>query len=251
MRPHIAFDQLGDGPPVILVLGAFNTRAEGGPLAAALAAHHTVINYDRRGRGDSGDSSPYAIEREIEDLDTLIQHAGGAAGVFGFSSGAALALLAAAHGLAISRLALFDLPLPIAPAADAVDHVGALDELIRAGRRGDAVEYFQRRMVGIPEPVVIQLRQAPFRPALEAMAHTLVYEATILRAAQRPLGHAAAVKMPALAIAAGKAPPFMRETAEALAGALPDGRALILEGATHDLVPDVLVPPLVRFYAGT
>src|SRR5689334_9723175 len=103
MRPTIAFDKVGEGPPVILVLGAFNTRAAGAPLAAALAAKHTVINYDRRGRGESGDSAPYAVLREIEDLDTLIQRAGGAAAVFGFSSGAALALAAAAHGLAITR----------------------------------------------------------------------------------------------------------------------------------------------------
>jgi pimeloyl-ACP methyl ester carboxylesterase len=111
MRPHIAFDQTGKGSPVILVLGAFNTRDTGAPLAAALSAHHTVINYDRRGRGDSGDSAPYAVEREIEDLDVLVRHAGGSAAVFGFSSGAALALAAAAHGLAITKLALFELPL--------------------------------------------------------------------------------------------------------------------------------------------
>src|SRR5882757_4069194 len=139
MRPTIAFEKVGEGPPVILVLGAFNTRAAGTPLAAALAAQHTVISYDRRGRGDSGDSAPYAVEREIEDLDTLIQRAGGAAGVFGFSSGAALALAAAAHGLAITRLALFDLPLTVGPPANPVDHAAALDALVRAGRRGDAV----------------------------------------------------------------------------------------------------------------
>src|SRR5678815_1266050 len=103
MRPTIAFDQIGAGSPIILVVGAFNTRETGAPLAAALATHHTVINYDRRGRGDSGDSAPYAVERELEDLDTLIQRAGGSAAVFGFSSGAALALAAAAHGLAITR----------------------------------------------------------------------------------------------------------------------------------------------------
>src|SRR3954447_22982473 len=101
MTPHIAFDRTGDGPPVILVLGAFNTRPEGAPLAAALAQRHTVFNYDRRGRGGSGDSAPYAVEREIEDLDTLIQRAGGTPRVFGFSSGAALALEAAIAGLAI------------------------------------------------------------------------------------------------------------------------------------------------------
>jgi hypothetical protein len=246
---HIAFDRIGDGSPVILVLGAFNTRETGAPLAAALAAQHSVINYDRRGRGDSGDSAPYAVEREIEDLDTLIQRAGGSAAVLGFSSGAALALAAAAHGLAIARLALFDLPLTVAAPEPPVDHAAALDALVRAGRRGDAVEYFQLRMVGLPGPLVAQLRGAPFRPALEAMAHTLVYEATILGTGQLPLDRVRAVRAPILAIAAGKAHPFMRETAEAVAHAAVDGRAVILEDATHDLAPDVLAPPLLRFLA--
>ncbi|HEU4733427.1 MAG TPA: alpha/beta fold hydrolase [Kofleriaceae bacterium] len=249
MRPHIAFDRLGEGSPVILVLGAFNTRATGAPLAAALAANHTVINYDRRGRGGSGDRAPYAVEREIEDLDGLIQRAGGAAAVFGFSSGAALALAAGTHGLAITRLALFDLPLMVQPPALPVDHAAALDALVRAGRRGEAVEYFQRRMVGLPEPVIAQLRDAPFRPELEAMAHTLVYEAMIVGDGHLPLDRARALRPPTLAIAAGKAPPFMRETAEALARAAPGGTALVLEQATHDLVPELLAPPLLRFFA--
>jgi pimeloyl-ACP methyl ester carboxylesterase len=249
MRPTIAFDQIGDGPPVILVLGAFNTRSTGTPLAAALATRHTVFNYDRRGRGASGDSAPYAVEREIEDIDTLVQRAGGAAALFGFSSGAALALAAAAHGLAITRLALFDLPLTVHPPPDPVDHAAALDALVRAGRRGDAVEYFQHRMVGMPEPVVAQMRSAPFRPALEAMAHTLVYEATILGDGHLPHDRARAVRAPTLAIAAGSGPPFMRETAEAVARAVPDGRALVLANATHDLVPEWLAPPLLQFYA--
>jgi pimeloyl-ACP methyl ester carboxylesterase len=249
MRPTIAFDRIGDGSPVILVLGAFNTRDTGAPLAATLAAKHTVFNYDRRGRGESGDSAPYAVEREIEDLEALVQRAGGAAAVLGFSSGAALALAAAASGLAITRLALFDLPLRVAATEPPVDHAGALDALVRAGRRGDAVEYFQRRMVGLPEPVVAQLRNAPFRPALEAMAHTLVYEALIMGDGVLSLDQARRVRAPVLAIAAGKAHPFMRETAEALARAVPDGRALILEDATHDLLPAVLAPPLVRFFA--
>jgi len=248
MRPKIAFDQTGSGSPIILVVGAFNTRQTGTDLAAALSPHHTVINYDRRGRGESGDSAPYAIEREIEDLDTLIQHVGGTAGVFGFSSGAALAFAAAAHGLSITRLALFDLPLHLVPPS-AVDHAGALDALVRAGRRGDAVEYFQREMVGIPAPVIVKMRTAPFRPALEATAHTLVYDATILGDSHVPLDKARQVNVPTLAIAAGAAPPFMRDTAEALARAMPHGRALVLEGATHDLIPALLVPPLLSFFA--
>src|SRR5262245_29769053 len=203
MRPTIAFDQTGEGSPIILVLGAFNTRETGAPLAAALAGRHTVINYDRRGRGGSGDSAPYAVEREIEDIDTLVQRAGGSAALFGFSSGAALALAAAAHGLAVTRLALFDLPLTVGAPASPVEHAAALDALVRAGRRGDAVEYFQRRMVGLPEPVVAQLRHAPFRPALEAMAHTLVYDATIVGDGQLRVDQVRAVRAPLLAIAAG------------------------------------------------
>jgi pimeloyl-ACP methyl ester carboxylesterase len=249
MRPHIAFDQLGQGSPVILVLGAFNTRDAGAALAAALSTHHTVINYDRRGRGDSGDSAPYAVEREIEDLDALVQHAGGAAAVFGFSSGAALALAAAAYGLSITKLALFDLPLRISGPGNAVDHATALDELVRAGRRGDAVEYFQREMVRLPPPLIAQLRDAPFRPALEATAHTLVYEARVLGNGLVDRDQVRRVRAPTLALAAGKAMPFMRETAEELARMLPDGRAMILANATHDLVPDVLAPPLVEFFS--
>jgi pimeloyl-ACP methyl ester carboxylesterase len=249
MRPTIAVDQIGEGPPVIIVLGAFNTRDTGAPLAAALATKHTVLNYDRRGRGDSGDSKPYAIEREIEDLDTLVQRAGGSAAVFGFSSGAILALLAAAHGLAITRLVLFDLPLTVEPQPDRPDHAAALASLVEAGRRGDAVEYFQRQVVGLPDPVVAQLRNAPFRPALEAMAHTLVYDATLLGDGQLHLERVRAIAAPTLAIAAGAALPFMRATAETLARALPAGRSLVLEGATHDLVPDVVAPPVLQFLA--
>ena len=249
MRPTIAFDRLGDGPPLILVLGAFNTRLEGAPLAAALAKHHTVFNYDRRGRGGSGDSAPYAVEREVEDLDGLVQRAGGNASVFGFSSGAALALHAALAGLSIEKLALFDLPLTPQPPPNRPDHAAALTALVDAGRRGDAVEYFQRQMVGLPEPVVAQLRHAPFRPALEAMAHTLVYEARILGDGALHAERVRALATPTLAIAAGAAPPFMRATAEALAAALPNGRALVLDGATHDLVPGVLAPPLLAFFA--
>src|SRR5215510_5602535 len=106
----IAFEKSGKGPAIILVVGAFNDRATGAPLAQFLERHFTVFNYDRRGRGESGDTGPYAIEREIEDLDTLIAQAGRSAFVFGYSSGATLALRAAAYGLAISQLALYEPP---------------------------------------------------------------------------------------------------------------------------------------------
>jgi pimeloyl-ACP methyl ester carboxylesterase len=251
MKTKIAFDRLGEGSPIIIVLGAFNTRSTGAPLAEALAAKHTVINYDRRGRGDSEDSPTYAVEREIEDLDAMIQKVGGKAAVFGFSSGAALALAAAAHGLPITRLALFDLPLTVEPPAQPIDHAAALSRMIREGRRGDAVEYFQREVVGLPAPLVAQLRDAPFRPALEAIAHTLVYDMTILGTRQLPLDRVRALRVPTLAIAAGKAHPFMRDTAELVARTAAFGRALLLPEATHDLVPDVLAPPLLDFFGAS
>jgi|SRR5579884_1216625 len=244
----IAFDRVGQGSPIILVVGAFNDRATGAPLAEFLAPHFSVFTYDRRGRGDSGDTPPYAVEREIDDLAALIGAAGGTAAVFGYSSGANLALQAAAHGLPITKLALYDAPyitdrghLP-----PPTDHAAHLANLIAAGRRGDAVEYFQRQLVGLPEAVVAQLRQAPFRPALEAMAHTLVYEASILGDRLLPTELLAAITIPTLVVAGG-ATPFMRAAAEALADALPRGQLRILDGQTHDMVPSVLGPLLEQF----
>jgi pimeloyl-ACP methyl ester carboxylesterase len=249
----IAFDKVGQGPAVILVVGAFNDRSTGTPVAQQLKKHFTVFNYDRRGRGDSGDTAPYVIEREIEDIQALIDEAGGSAYVFGYSSGAVLALKAAAQGLAISKMALYELPLLVdgVQPQQWVDHPENLAELIKAGRRGDAVEYYQTKVIGIPEDIVAQLRQAPFRPALEAMAHTLVYEATILGDMSLPRELAAAVTVPTLAIAGGASFPFMRETAQVLANILPAGRARTLEGQTHDIVPAVLAPVLEQFFGGS
>lgn len=239
----ISFDQSGDGPAIILVVGAFNDRATGAPLAQFLERRFTVFNYDRRGRGESGDTAPYAIEREIEDLGALIAQAGGSADVFGYSSGAILALRAAAHGLAISRLALYDPPPTGAKAGQLAPQ---LTELITAGRRGEAVELFQTEAVGIPAAVVMQMRNAPFRPALEKMAHTLVYESTILQAL--PSGLTASVRTPTLVIDGEKSPEVIRQVAQSLARDLPTGRYCTLEGQTHDIVPAVVAPILEEFF---
>jgi pimeloyl-ACP methyl ester carboxylesterase len=248
----IAFDRVGAGPPVILVVGAFNTRSTGAPLAEVLASDFTAVTYDRRGRGDSGDTAPYAIEREIEDLDALIEAVGGRAAVFGYSSGAGLALKAAAAGSAVSRLAMYDLPPVIDDGRpqESVDHATRLAELVAQGRRGDAVEYFQSKLVGIPDEIVAQLRHAPFRPALEAMAHTLVYEATIVGDRWQPADLATAITVPTLAVAAGAGSPLFPATAQALAAAVPGSRAIILDGQTHDIDPNVLGPVLKEFLLG-
>lgn len=239
----IAYEQAGEGPPVILVLGAFNERATGSPLAEFLKSHFTVFNYDRRGRGDSGDTAPYAIEREIEDLDALIPKAGGSAYVFGYSSGAILALRAAAHGSAISKLALYE-PPPTGGKAGSL--APQLAELIAAGRRGDAVELFQTDAVGIPAPIVAGMRNAPFRPALEKMAQTLVYESTIL--SPLPTGLVASVRIPALVIDGEASPEVMRNASKSLADALPNGLYRTLEGQGHDIVPAVVGPVLEEFF---
>src|SRR5438132_8423897 len=236
----IAFDLFGSGPPGIMVVGAFNTRATSEPLAAALQDQFTILNYDRRGRGDSGDTPPYSVEREIEDIDALIAAAGGSSAVFGYSSGATLALRAAAHGLAISNLALYEPPFlvdesrPPLPA----DLPQQLAGLIGAGRRGDAVELYQTKAVGIPEDVVAQMRQAPFRPALEAIAHTLVYDATIVGDLRLPTELIASITTPTTVIDGELSPPLLRNAARAVAETLPNGRRYTLAGQTHDISPD-------------
>ena len=246
----IAFDQAGQGPPVILVVGAFNDRSTGAPLAKALGPGLTVLNYDRRGRGASGDTQPYTVEREVEDLDALIREVGGAAGVFGYSSGANLALEGAARGLKITKLALYEAVFVVGdgvprPPKDMADQ---LSRLVASGRRGDAVELFQTRLVGIPEPVVAQLRHAPFRPALEATAHTLVYDARVVGDLTLPAAALQSITMPTLVVYGGQSPAFMGDAAKALAAALPNGQVRALEGQSHDIAPMVLAPVLLDFF---
>jgi len=159
----IAFDRLGDGPPVILVCGGSTDRMSNASLADLLAEHFTVFNYDRRGRGDSGDTSSYAVERELEDIDAVIDAAGGSAFLYGTSSGAGLALEAAASGLDITKLALWEPPFILDESSrPPQDQVERYNEMIAAGRRGDAVEFFMRQVVGLPPEFVAFARTQPF-----------------------------------------------------------------------------------------
>lgn len=247
----IAFDQSGEGPPIILTLGAFNDRSAGAPLAAWLSEHFTVFNYDRRGRGASGDGASYAIEREIEDIAALIAEAGGSSSVFGYSSGAVLTLKAAASGLAITRLALYEPPFLLDDGTPqrAQDISIQLTELISSGRRGDAVELYQMGMVGIPAEVVAQFRHAPFRPALEKIAHTLVYDATIMSDMLVLAGQLPSITTPTLVISGGNSQARLHDAAQTIVDALPNARHRSLEGQTHDIVPAVLTPVLEEFFA--
>jgi pimeloyl-ACP methyl ester carboxylesterase len=240
---RIAYDRTGQGPALILVVGAFNERATGEPLARSLEPQFTVFNYDRRGRGESGDTAPYAVEREIEDLDALIAQAGGTARVFGYSSGAILALRAAAQGLAISRLALYEPPPTGGRAGELAPQ---LIELIEAGRRGDAVELFQTEAIGIPAAIVAQLRNAPFRPALEKIAHTLVYDSMVVKSL--PTALIASVQIPTLVMTGEQSSEVMRQAGQSLADTLPDAHLRILEGQGHDITPAIVAPVLEEFF---
>lgn len=245
----IAFDRMGEGPPVILVCGGSVDRMSNAPLAALLAEHFTVFNYDRRGRGDSGDTAPYAVDREVEDIEALIAEAGGSTLLYGTSSGAALALEAAASGLPITKLALWEPPFILDERArPPANQVETYNELVAAGRRGDAVEFFMTKVVGMPAEFVAEARNAPWWPAQEALAHTLAYDATIMGDYSLPTERAASVKAPTLVIAGGSDFPWMRETAQALAEAFPDGQTRTLEGQGHDVDPAVLAPALVEFF---
>jgi pimeloyl-ACP methyl ester carboxylesterase len=247
----IAYDRLGDGPPVILVCGGSTDRMANAGLAALLAADFTVLNYDRRGRGDSGDTKPYAVEREVEDLAAVIDAAGGSASVYGTSSGAALVLDAAASGVAATKIALWEPPyVPEGGPRPPADTAATFTRLVDAGRRDAAVEFFMSTVVGLPPEFVAGARSQPFWAAQEAIAHTLAYDATIMDDYRLPVERAASVTTPALVLTGGASFPWMAETGQALADALPNGQHRVLEGQQHNVAPDVLAAALKQFFQG-
>jgi pimeloyl-ACP methyl ester carboxylesterase len=251
----IAFERFGQGPPVVLVGGALSDRSTGAPLANLLSRGFAVITFDRRGRGDSGDTATYAVEREVEDLGALIAKAGGAASVFGHSSGAVLALESAVRGLPITRLAVYEPPFivddtrPLPPE----DYAPRLTELISSGRRGDAVELFMTAAVGVPANMVAQRRGSPMWPALEALAHTLPYDGAVMGDTMEgnpaSMKRWASVTVPTLAMDGGASPEWARNAVRALVEVLPDAQHLTLEGQTHAADPEVVAPALERFFA--
>ncbi len=246
----IAFERMGEGPPVVLVCGGSVDRMSNARLAQILASDFTVFNYDRRGRGDSGDTQPYAIEREVEDIEAVVDEAGGSAFVWGSSSGAVLALIAAASGLQFTKLALWEPPfVPEGSPRPPEDQVAQYETMVAEGRRGDAVEYFMSKVVGMPPEFVAGARAQPWWGATEALAHTLAYDARIMGDYTIPTERAASVKIPTLVIAGGADYPWMRDTATALAAALADGQTRFLEGQGHDVDPSVLAPVLKEFFA--
>lgn len=225
----IAYNKTGKGAVVIMVHGALGFRGThvGSPLASELSRDFTVITYDRRGRGESTDTQPYAVEREIEDIDALINEAGGSAFVFGNSSGAALAMEAAIKlGNKIKKLAMYDAPYNSEDSARQAwtDYRKQLKELLAVGRRGDALALFMA-LTGMPADRLDELRRHPMWPRLEAVAPTLAYDAAVMgNDASVPVERAASVAVPALIMNGGASYPFMRVAAAALANVIPNAQ---------------------------
>jgi pimeloyl-ACP methyl ester carboxylesterase len=230
-------------------------RALTGPTAKELAKHFTVINYDRRGRGDSGDTAPYALEREIEDLGALIAEAGGRAWVYGHSSGAGLALHAATHGLRIAKLVLHEPPyVPDGEEERRIsrEYAESLKVILSEGRRGDAVGLFFTT-VGMPREMVDGMRQTARWAELEAMPPTLAYDSEIMgdsTGGTVPTDLARRMTTETLVLVGGASPEWMIDVSKQLADALPNGTHMILEGQEHVVPPEVLVPVLKGFFAG-
>ena len=241
---------------MILIVGALCSRALGpsvklGPL---LASHYTVFSYDRRGRGESGDRAPYRVEREIEDLEALIAEAGGSAFVFGHSSGALLGLQAAAHGLPIRKLALYEAPLMVDRSRPPMQGDWLqIEAYIAQGRRSDALKVFLKS-VGLPALVIALMRWLPVWSKIMAVAHTLPYDGAISQEFQRgeplPAGAWRNVTVPVLAVAGGKSPAWMQNGMRALSSALSNAQHRTLAGQTHDVSAKALDPLLKAFFAG-
>lgn len=244
----IAWERSGSGSRVVLVDAAGSFRGFG-PLASlpeALTSHFEVIAYDRRGRGESGDTQPYAVEREVEDLRAVLDAAGGSANVFGFSSGAVLALHAAAAGLPIARLVLLEPPIQIDDEPPDLEMEQEITALVAAGRRGDAVEYFHRS-IGVPDEFLVGMRDAPTWPTWQSIAHTLVYDSIVTRTF--PASLLASISTPTLVIDSDASEEDLHRWAQITADRLPNGSHRTLPGEWHGVAVEDLAPALVEFYA--
>lgn len=252
---RIVYDRAGSGPALILVNGALTTRTSGsGPaLAGGLSQRLTVFSYDRRGRGDSGDTQPYAVQREIEDIEALIGAAGGRAALYGHSSGACLAILAGVSlDDAVNGLALYEPPYNDDPAVRQPwqRYLADLEAALAAGRRGDALALFMG-YVGTPPAQIQQMRSGPFWRGLEAIAPTLAYDHAGVMGPDLsvPVALAAKVRVPTLVMYGTSSFPFMEPTARTLAGAIPGATVRALDGQTHDVNPQALAAPILEAFA--
>ena len=253
----IAFDRQGEGPPLIIVGGAWNDRHSATPLAEQLTDSFTVYTYDRRGRGDSGDTEPYAVEREIEDLEAVIAAAGGSASLFGHSSGGALALVTTARGLSVSKLAVYEPPYIVDDSRPPLptDYVEHLDELAAAGENREIFAYFMKVAVQMPDRMVEQMADSPMVESMEPLAPTVSYDGRVMLRGSMygqplPAEWRDSVTAPTLVMDGGNSPEWARNACRALVQLLPDVCYRTLEGQDHGAAPEALAPVLEEFLAG-
>ncbi|MEV7092450.1 alpha/beta hydrolase [Amycolatopsis sp. NPDC051045] len=251
----IAYTRAGSGPALVLVDGAMCYRGSSpnDALAKELAPHFTVYTYDRRGRGESADTGPYAVGREVEDLAALVKEAGGEAFLFGISSGAALALEAVNQGLPVPKLAVYEPPFVVDDTRPRVpaDYAARLDEALEEGKRGKAVKMFMTEGVGLSGATVAMMRIMPFWAKLKRVAHTIPYDTAMVIEHQsgRPLPAAwPEVKVPALTIDGGRSPDWMRNGVASLAKVLPSAEYRTLPDQTHIVKAPALAPVLTEFF---
>jgi pimeloyl-ACP methyl ester carboxylesterase len=254
---QIAFDQIGTGQPLILVAGAFGHRKFAGfsELVTLLSSDFTIITYDRRGRGDSGDTQPYAVAHEIEDIEALIDHVGGSAFVYGASSGAILALEAANQlPHKVKKLALYDLPFIVndSRAPLPADFVDKMKAAVAEGRRGDAIDIIMTDVLQLPTDALAAMREDPNWPDMLKVAHTLVYDGLIQRdfMAGKPLPRDrwTAVTCPTLVMNGENSEPFFRDGGQALVPLLAHAQYRTLKGQNHNVSMQALAPILKEFF---
>jgi pimeloyl-ACP methyl ester carboxylesterase len=246
----IAYDRTGAGPALIAVTGALCDRRTFVP-PDSLTGTFTVYTYDRRGRGDSGDTQPYSADREVDDLAAVIEAAGGSAFCFGHSSGAALVLRAAAQGVPVTAAVAYEAPYIIPGSREVVaDPAARIRELVGSGRRGEALTFWMADVVGAPAHVVTMMEGSPAWPALEALTHTLPYDLA-LTGAQGVPAELARITVPVLVMGGGNSPEWFQRTVRETTAAIPGARLQVMADYDHGIPPEVLAPVLTEFFLGS
>ncbi len=252
-RTEIAYDKQGQGPAIILVDGALSFRSFGSmpELAKLLSTNFTVVDYDRRGRGESSDTKPFTVEREIEDIEALIENVGGSTYLYGISSGACLAIEAAIKlSGKVKKLALYEPPYKSGENTleEWIEYKRRLTEFLAENRRGDAVALFMS-FVGIPADQIEGMRKAPMWPMFEAVAPTLLYDAAATGANRKvPIERVSHITAPTLVMHGGAGIPFMKQTALTLSKAIPNAKFRTIEGQTHAVASEAIAPVLMEFF---
>jgi pimeloyl-ACP methyl ester carboxylesterase len=248
----IAYDVRGSGPALILIDGAFCGRNMGPmpKLAPLLAPHFTVYNYDRRGRGDSGDTAPFSTDREYEDLAGLIAIAGGSAHLYGTSSGAGLALFATARGLPVNRLALFEAPFTDVPGGKPMPkgYQATLDSLVAEDRRAEVIKYFLTKMIGMPALMMPMMRLNPGWKAMLHNAPSLPHDTAIMEGYGFPTEAARSIRVPTIVMSGDKTFKQLKEPVRLLRETIPGARFASLPGQSHDAAATSVAPVLIEFF---